>query len=235
MLLEPNQVVTFNGLRYCVDICDISSQRLYENLSDLTDRNEIEPLDFPRIFLDVWSIVNNSQMFAKLICKEFPIDKNEPKLQEFHKAKNLRDSNQHMEERISNDRSLSELPVFGFLSWRKVYSDSEKFTLSTIYSGSFTNKTGVSMPISNKKEFELNEKIQKIEFTNVIREKDENGSWIFKEETISLSKLLADLKGWIKHFDKSINEQFEKYDVSEKHVSDLIIKMEAKYVVRSKG
>jgi hypothetical protein len=228
-LLAPQQVIAFNGIRYCIDICEISRCRLYRSLSELTEKDVIEPLDFPEIFLDVWSIINNSQMFGKLICKEFQIERKEPGLEEFNKAILFRDSNQHLEERISKDRSLSDLPIFGFLSWRKIFKDSDSFSLSTIYSGTFTNKTKVKMQISNETVKELHPFIQKIEFTNVVRVKDKNKSWIFKEEKISISRILSDLKDWIEHFEQFISEQLKKVDTSEKHQSDLIITMPLKY------
>ena len=228
-LLAPQQVIAFNGIRYCIDICEISRCRLYRNLSELTDKDVIETLDFPEIFLDVWSIINNSQMFGKLVCKEFQIERKELRLEEFNKAKLFRDSNQHLEERITQDRSLSDLPIFGFLSWRKKIQDSDKFAFSTIYSGTFTNKTKVKMQISNKTERELHPFIQKIEFTNVVRVKDKNKSWIFKEEKISISRLLSDLKDWIEHFEKSISGQLKKFNTSERHKSDLIITVPPQY------
>lgn len=229
-ILLPKQVVLFNAIRYSVDICELSHERLIKKLSEQTEKRDIEPFDFPEIFSEVWSIVNNAQMFGKIICREFGISKAEPKLSEIIKAIDFRNSNQHFEERISQVLSVEDLPIYGFLSWRKNYFETNEIVLSTIYSGTFTNKSNISMPISNKKQIELDRIIQKIEFSNVIREKGKSGKWEFNEHKISISKLISDLKSWIDHFDKQINEQFDKVEDLEKHTSDLVIKIKGKLI-----
>jgi hypothetical protein len=229
-ILLPKQVVSFNAIRYSLDICQLSHERLIKKLSEQTEKKDIEPLDFPEIFSDVWSIVNNAQMFGKIICREFGISKTEPKLSEIIKAIDFRNSNQHFEERISQVLSVEDLPVYGSLSWRKNYLGTDEIILSTIYSGTFTNKSNVSMPISNETQTEPNEIIQKIEFSNVVREKDKSGKWEFNERKISISKLISDLKSWIDHFDEKINEQIDKMENLEKHKSDLIIQMKGKLI-----
>jgi hypothetical protein len=229
-ILLPKQVVSFNAIRYSLDICQLSHERLIRKLSEQTEKKDIEPIDFPEIFSDVWSIINNAQMFGKIICREFGISKTEPKLSEIIKAIDFRNSNQHFEERISQVLSVEDLPVYGFLSWRKNYLETDEIILSTIYSGTFTNKSNVNMPISNEIQTEPDEIIQKIEFSNVIREKDNSGKWEFNERKISISKLISDLKSWIDHFDEQINEQFDKIENLEKHKSDLIIQMKGKLI-----
>lgn len=222
-ILSPKQVISFNAIRYSLDICHISNERLINKLSNQTDKEIVEPLDFPEIFSDVWSIINNAQMFGKIIRQEFKINKNVPNLSEINKAIHFRDSNQHFEERISQVLSVKDLPVYGSLSWRKNYLESNEIVLSTIYSGTFTNKRKVSMLISNNSYIELNKTIQNIEFSNVIREKDKSGKWIFNEHKISISKLISDLKSWIDNLDKQANKQFEGGKNLERHTSDLII------------
>ena len=51
-------------------------------------------------------------MFGKIICREFGISKTEPKLSEIVKAFDFRNSNQHLEERISQVLSVDDLPVY---------------------------------------------------------------------------------------------------------------------------
>lgn len=111
-ILLPQQVVSFNAIRYSLDICQLSHERLIKKLSEQTEKRDIEPIDFPEIFSDVWSIINNAQMFGKIICREFGISKTEPKLSEIVKAIDFRNSNQHLEERISQVLSVDDLPVY---------------------------------------------------------------------------------------------------------------------------
>lgn len=227
-ILLPKQVVTFNAIRYSLDICQLSFQRLIKKLSEQTEKKEIEPIDFPEIFSDVWSIINNAQMFGKIICREFDISKTDPKLTEIIKAIGFRNSNQHFEERISQILSVEDLPIYGSLSWRKNYLETNEIILSTIYSGTFTNKSIVSIPISNKSQIENDMVIQKIEFSNVVREKDKSGKWNFNECKISISRLLSDLKIIVDWLDKGVYEELAKRQDLEKHKSDLIFQLKIK-------
>jgi len=220
----PKQVVTFNAIRYSIDICDISYQRLIENLSQLTDKETINSYDFPIIFLDVWSIVNNSVVFKKIICREFNLKNDEPYFQEINKAKEMRDSNQHIDERLSQVLSKKDFPVYGALSWKKIFPKTANSIISSIHSGTFTNKSSAGVQISNQNKEELNENIQKIELTSVIRE-GKKGAYTFRQEQVLINSIIQELKWWTNHFDEQIEEQMKGKDISEKHLSDLIIKI----------
>lgn len=223
-LLDPKQVVTFNAIRYCIDICDISINRLINNLSELTEKSVVDSYDFPNILLDTWSIINNTYMFGKIITKEFDVKLEDFKLLEINKTKDLRDSNQHLEERISQTLSIDDFPIYGFLSWRKLYVGTNDCIFSTIYSGSFTNKEKLNMSITNISYKEPNDIIQMIEFTNVVREK-KNGVSSFVEQSISISKLISELIEGISILDKQVNEFFKDKEINELHTSDLKIQL----------
>lgn len=225
--LSPKQVTAFNAIRYSLDICQIAYERLIDNLSVLTEKGRIEPDDFPRVFLDVWVIINNSQMFGKIVNKEFGYKKETIGLIEINKAKDFRDSNQHLEERISQALSTDDLPIYGYLSWYKSYPGSKKLIISTIYSGVFTNKKIVSAKISNIPQNELDDIIQNLEFSNVIRIRDKKGSWIFEEKSISISKVMFDLKEFITMLDGHVKLQLEAHNSEKIHQSDLIIQFDA--------
>lgn len=224
IILDKSQVVTFNAIRYSIDICDISMSRLCENLSNLTETKSINSYDFPNIFLDAWNIINNSYMFLKIITREFKIESNNPILDELNKTKDLRDSNQHFEERINQTLTTDNFPIYGFLSWRKNYLGTNKVINSTIYSGTVSNKDNLKMSISNISREEPNDIIQMIEFTNVIRTK-KNKTNVFSEQQISISKLITDINKIIKSIDQQINDDLSKYKDLERHNSDLLIQL----------
>ena len=223
-LLEPKQVVAFNAIRYCIDICDISINRLIKNLSELTEKSTVDSYDFPNILLDTWSIINNTYMLGKIIRNEFDVKLEDYNLTEIYKTKDLRDSNQHLEERISQTLSVEDFPIYGFLSWRKLYEGTNDCIFSTIYSGSFTNKKSVNMSITNITQKETSEIIQMIEFTNVVREKKNNVS-SFLEQSISVSKLISELIEGINILDKQVNEFFKDKEINELHTADLKIQL----------
>lgn len=228
-LIDPKQVVTFNAIRYCIDICDISINRLIKNLSELTEKPNVEPFDFPNILLDIWSIINNSYMFGKIISNELKIKFDDYKFLEINKIKDLRDSNQHLEERINQTLSVEDYPIYGFLSWRKLYPGTNDCIFSTIYSGSLTNKKKLNMSITNISYKEPNEIIQMIEFTNVIRVK-KNGVSSFEEQSISISKLISDLIEGLDILDKQVKEFLQDKEITELHTSDLKIQFKGKLI-----
>lgn len=231
--IDPKQVVTYNAIRYCIDICDISINRLIKNLSELTEKSDVEPYDFPCILADIWTIINNSYMFGKIISNELNIKFGDYKFLELNKIKDLRDSNQHLDERISQTLSSDDVPIYGFLSWRKIYPKTNHFIFSAIYSGSFTNKKELNMSIKNISYKDPDKIIQMIEFTNVIREK-KNGVTTFVEKSISISKLISDLIDGINILDKQISEFLKDKEISELHKSDFKIRIKGILVLSEK-
>jgi len=217
LVLSPKIVATFNAIRYSLDICDISYNRLIENLSELTEKTPIKAYDFPTIFLDVWSIINSSVTFRKIISREFELSDNEPFLKEISRAKSLRDSNQHIDERLFVD-----IPIYGALSWQKRYPPTNLSVLSAIYSGSITNKKELRFRISNQTKPELNEIIQKIELTGIIRE-GKRGDYTYREERVLINSIIKELIWWANHIDQQLNDQIKS---SEKHLSDFVMKLQ---------
>lgn len=224
VIIEPKQVVIFDSIRFSLDICVISYNRLKSNLSLLTDKVKISQRDYPEIFLDVWSLINNSVIFYKVSSREFNLKNEEPYFQEILKAKSLRDSNQHIDERLSQVLKTENYPIYGSLSWKKRYSENGEIKVSTIYSGLFTHRNKVSMTLTNSVEDELDEFIQQIEFTGIAR-KGIRPDFYFEEQKISINKLVQDLKWWTNHFDQQLENQLKNFDLTKRHQSDLIIQL----------
>ncbi len=226
LLVLPKQVATFNALRYSLDICDISYNRLIENLSELSENGKIATQTFPIIFLDVWSIINNCVIFKKILQTEFNLSSDQQYFQEINKCKNLRDSNQHIDARLSQTLSINDLPVYGSLSWMKLYPNSNETILSSIYSGTITNKKMAKVKISNKNNdgIEINDQIQRLEFTSIVREK-ENGKFVFPQQDILINQVIVELKWWIEHIETKFNNLFKDVENIEKHTSDFIVQL----------
>lgn len=224
-LISPKLVLVFNAIRYSVDICEISIHRLITNLENLQKDSETEIFDIPCIFSDVWSIINNSVIFKKIICREFNIKETEKALVEINKATHLRHSNQHIDERLKEEILSDVLPVYGMLSWRTEKNEQNVFNATTIYSGTFTSKENIKMTISNPTGIDkIKGNINMLEFRSIIREK-KNKKFVYREESIILDQIISDMKKLIIHFDKQLNEQLKKHNLDEKHLSDLIFQI----------
>lgn len=228
VILEPKQVIIFQAIRYSLDICDIAYNRLINNLSIFTENQKIKQYDFPYIFLDVWTIINHAVIFKKIICSHFDINEQERVFFEINKAKKLRDSHQHIDERITEVLSKDDLPIYGFLTWTKNYIDSNKLIVNTIYSGTITNKKDISTSISNKSIDNDHPIISKLEFTGIVNTGNRNNK-NFKEDTVRMTQLINDLKKLVNHFDKQVFKQFEDIEVESIHRSDVCIQLLGKY------
>jgi len=223
-VISPKQVLVFNAIRYSIDICEISLDRLITNLEKFENDSETKIFDIPSIFLDIWSIINNSVIFKKIICREFNINEKENNLIEINKAKNLRDSNQHIDERLKEKLLTDELPVYGMLCWRSETNEKNVFNATTLYSGTFTSKEKIKMTISNPTGIDkISGNINMLEFRSIVREK-KNKKWVYREESVILDQIISDIKKWIIHFDKQLNEELKEYYLGERHQSDLILK-----------
>lgn len=224
VLIDPKQVAIFDAIRFSLDICELSYNRLKSNLSLLTEKGTTSNKDYPDIFLDVWSVINNSVIFYKISSRQFNLKNDEPYFQEILKAKFLRDSNQHIDERLSEVLKHENYPVYGRLSWSKKYSGNNDIKISAIYSGSFTHRNNISMTLTSAVEDELDNTIQQIEFTGIAR-KGKKPDFYFEEQKLSINKLIHDLKWWTNHFDNQLENLFKGHDLSKRHQSDLIIQL----------
>lgn len=227
--IDPNQVITFNAIRYCADICEVSYVRLINNLSILTDKGCVECLDFPAILLDVWSVINNCVIFKNLICREFKVSVNEEKFNEINKAIKLRNTNQHIDERLAEAFLNNNYPIYGALSWRKSIDNGTGFIISSFYSGTFTNKKKIATNISNTDDIEFDEFIQRIEFTGIIREGTKS-NYTFREEKVSISKIISEMIWWISELDRGLDNLSQKAAFTTKHENDLLIQLKGIYI-----
>lgn len=223
-VLKPKQVIIFQAIRYSLDICDIAYERLIENLFIFTENQKINQFDFPYIFSDVWTIINQAVIFKNIICTYFNQNEEDQILTEINKAKKLRDSHQHLDERITEILSTEDLPIYGSLTWVKKSFNSDEFTKNAIYSGTVTDKKNVSMSMSNKIIENDHPIIGDLEFTGIVNVGNRKNKR-FKEQRIFITHLINDLKKIIAHFDLQVQKQVEKITIKSSHVSDIHIQL----------
>lgn len=226
--IQSDQILTFNAIRYCTDICEVSFLRLVGNLSIITEEGITHCFDSPTIFSDVWSIINNAVIFKKLLCRELKVPVNNERFKEINKAIDLRNTNQHMDERLSEVFADSNYPIYGSLSWRKE-TDDNGFIISSLHSGTFTNKKEITTTISNTDDIEFDEIIQRIEFTGIIKE-GTKGNYMYREEKISVTKIISELFWWINQLDNDLNKLGDKVNFTEVHKNDIIFQLKGYYI-----
>jgi hypothetical protein len=222
--LLPEQVIVFNVMTYSVDICETSYISLKEELKKFNENHnpKNEEQIFSKIFSQVWNIINNVTIFRNTIIKHFDITDDDPLITEFNIAKEMRNSHQHIDQRVSEVLSLNDLPVYGSLTWSRNFVNENIYRKYLIYSGTITNqkniKEKISPSISNKE-------ISDIHLTSVIRE-GKKPNYQFIQKTISIDLLIDELNKNIEHFEKQINGQVADKDISETHKSNLYMSID---------
>jgi len=220
--LKPEQVIVFNAITYSVDICELTFERLTLELIEFSKSPKSENENFPRIFADTWTIISNATIFLNLITRHFDIYSNLGTLEELNNAKKLRNSYQHIDERITEVLTLNDLPVYGALSWVRNIPETNKIQQFILYSGVFTNhKESIGGQVySPKKEGNTNE-IDGILFESITKIGKNN----FPKTSISINKLMLDISRWIEHFEKQLSEQLGKYAKIERHNTNIFFQL----------
>ena len=199
--LNAEQTTIFNAITYSVDICDVCYNRLYANLAGLTNNPQPNKLIYAEIFSDAWSIINSSTIFLNLINRYFKQTDNKC-LIEIRKAKKLRNSNQHIDERIGEVYSSKNLPIYGSLTWRHNIENSKECMLSLLSAGVFTHHNEYNASITPGKS--NGEEVENITFRSIAREKDD-----FTELEVCVNQLIKELEEYIFRIENSFVIQIE--------------------------
>lgn len=230
--LNPELVSVINAIRYSIEICEISYIRLVGQLDEISVKknNYLKEYEFASVFLDAWSIINNAVIFRKILNEHFEIDKNDILFKELNKAVQLRDTYQHVDERITQISATKDIPIFGILTWLKTFIDSNKFVSCSLFSGSFTNKETGKIKISNSKDENHLNSIQNIELTAIVRQRVTKNKYEFIDSKILLSKIMYDIEDIITILDDGMKIHFSDLINTERHLSDLMIRMKGYFI-----
>lgn len=220
-VIEPKQVIYFDGIKASVDIVDLCFNRLKDSLYKATfESDKIELHTTPLIFSDCWSIISNLTIFINIL-EELGISEDDPLLKKLRVVKLLRHTNQHLDERIGEVLFEKELPILGYLSWyAQKDTNSNDGIISTLYSGFITNKQNVNFAPDNPSGKLNNEIINDIELTSVIRVGNK-----FENYTVNIIELISETEKVIDFFEKQLIPQFDAIKEKQFHVSEMIVRI----------
>jgi hypothetical protein len=221
-ILTPKQVLVFNGIQYSIDICDFAFARLTDNLYKFSfPQDKLVPA-FPVLFSDAWTIINNATIFYKIVTNLFGIDKGDPIFEKIRGIELLRNSQQHVDERIDEVLLEKDLPIYGSLSWyAQIEPNSMNGKIITIESGTITHKKSIKSTGVNPMGKGNDKVINEIEFSMVA-----NINKQYAIKTIKLNELMTDLNLIINHFERQLDDQLKMHEPLERHINDLIITMD---------
>ncbi len=220
--LEPKQIIVFNAIRYSVDICELTFERLETNLHQFS-YGDFSEKHIPLIFSDVWTIINNINILKDVICQHFPESVNDKLIIDLKKFKDLRDSHQHLAERIFQTHSKLEIsPIYGVLSWfAKENENSKEGIISTIYTGTILKD--INARLENPTGKINNKKVNHIKFSGIKRVGKKTITFI--DSTIYINEIIELIKKIIISYEIQIEKQLIGRDVSSRHLSDMVIEV----------
>lgn len=214
--LFPGQVVVFDAIRYSLDICDISFKRLKTNLYEMGLQEGEIGSSFPDVFGDVWTIIQHLTIFQKLIKTHFKIPLSDPLYNCLRDVIHLRNTHQHIDERITEVFTKKDLPIYGTLSWytQKEMNTNDGF-ISILYSGSITHQKVITFKPVNPVGKQKADLVSQIEFTGIGRK--ETG---YQEITITIDELMMNVSGIVAFFEAQMDEQTKGEDLGDRHTTD---------------
>lgn len=223
-ILPPRQVVIFDAIRYSIDICDVTFERLRSNLYEFSFNKLQGEHVHPMIFADIWMIIDSTTVFVNVVSRHFDIEFNDPIFDKIRDVKLFRHSNQHLDERIGETIYEKQLPIYGSLSW---YAKQDLFfkesSLFCIHSGTISNKARIKSNLANPPNWKSPERVNQIQFTSVVKK---NG--VFEEQEILVNEIIENLAEIIEHLELQLDEQLKPHEPTERHQTDLLMSIKVK-------
>ena len=116
--LHPQQVLLLDGMRTCALIAKDKTLRLHEHLHAISFSDT--PPSRHVVFASAWSIVDSAHRFCKFITRfvtETGCPLNEAWVTPMRRVKGLRDTIQHLDERVEQVMVKEQQVLFGQLGW----------------------------------------------------------------------------------------------------------------------
>ena len=219
--LKPKTVLDFATITYFTDVCNIRYESLIEKLVTFSDNPDSNNSNFPAIYSDVLEILSSVTTLRILILKRFEFEEGHPLLIEFGKARLLRNTNQHIEDRIIEILEKEDASLFGTLSWqRNIPGTTDKIQSFMLYSGVFTkNKKSISGTIPKVPDASSTKRIDEITFETMVSENRKD----FKVLSLSINKIMKDLKAIVDSFEIQVQEQMKNHPNTGRHNTNLFI------------
>lgn len=198
-----------DSLRFTLELIDQNYSLFIKELNNLSVNHGIKNNEYRKNLIPVfnycWSIIDNSQRFIKLY-KLLPSKNNHALIKEISKITPLRNTFQHMDERIDECLLEYDVPFYGALSWEVNLGVKDTMHKFFAISGLFLPSIDKDYRVE-KKNIPKNE-IQKITLQTFIR-KGTKSNYEFVKKEIDISEFYLDLKNVVKEFESNLETQFK--------------------------
>jgi soluble cytochrome b562 len=220
--LEKRQFVILDSIRFSLEMIDNSWLSLIHQIHELSQEKYAEAKDFPKLFKEAWSIIDNTQRLIKLhgLLK---IKNQKNLMNEIAYIKDFRHTFQHLDERIDEALLNFDFPIYGILTWNYLNLISGNIDIFITSSG--ITREDISFPFDTSK-FDRNKSLDNITLETVVRVK---GQFIRKQ--LDLTLLIEKLESIITSFENDLEQKFIDLDMELadwKSRKDIVLRIENK-------
>ncbi len=131
--MDNYQRLIFDSIRITFEIIENDYEQLYIKLSHLSQENNIKE-NTSQIFGYAWAIIDNTSRLIKLFQK-LPSESNHEILNSIIPVNVVRNTIQHLHERIDESMIENKSPFYGILVWHHKNPETEELTPKILYSG----------------------------------------------------------------------------------------------------
>ncbi len=225
--LRIGDLLILDSLRFSIEMIDYNYQNFLEEILKISYRDSKIGKPFKKdiipIFINCWSVIDNFQRFIKLY-QILPSNNNHALIKDLLKINSLRNTFQHLDERIKECLFENEMPFYGVISWEMNFGVDDQMSKFFIISGLFISHKKFVMKIQ-KSYHPLNEIVNISLQTYVNKGTMKNP--IFSKIEFSLSDYLEKARLIIKNFEINLENQFLEQGVTRTNWSkrrDVILK-----------
>lgn len=222
--LDTKQVHILEAIRYSVNMIGLAYSDLTKILLEIGGKEEPSTTEFYSVFKETWSIIDGVtrlENLLSLIAIEGEIEKLEDpsvsiELDIFSKAREFRNTFQHLDERITEVIVPHNRTVWGVLHWLHAL-DEKNFHSYTLIPGHVRSKYSIDKPNNLGELFEP--PIDKIILESVNRSKTQ------PIININISDLHRDVKSIANKMEKQLESQLSGVESNGHHGQDMFLKM----------
>ncbi|TRX63278.1 hypothetical protein [Carboxylicivirga sp. M1479] len=222
--LKRKDLLILDSIRFTIELIEENYSSLDKELKGLSYKHGNKKKNLIPTFNFCWSIIDNIQRFIKLY-KLLPTNNNHELIKELSKVTPLRNTFQHMDERVEECLLEYDMPFYGTVSWLINFGKDN-------FLHKFYALSGLYIPVKEKqlriekRDLPIDE-LHKITLQTFIR-KGRKSTVIYEKKEIDLSELYVNFKSIIHQLEVNLSEQFIKQKAQGldwKKRRDIIIKI----------
>lgn len=206
--LALKDLLILDSIRFTAELIEYNYSLFFKELENISHKYENNKAEFKKdlipVFNSCWSIIDNCQRLIKQY-KLLPSDNKHSLITKLAYITPLRNTFQHMDERIEECLIEFEMPFYGVISWEVNLNDDEMTQKFFLISGLYIPRGKLDLKIE-KKINPLNE-IVDIKLETFIR-KGRKPNFKYKKVEVNISDLYQQIKSIIMKFEDKLNIQF---------------------------